>query len=212
MHRLLIIGAGGFGREILAWAQDVPREQRNWEIGGFLDANPAALSDYECKVPIFADPLSYQPIEGDRFVCAIGDPKTKLRICKTLKERGAEFITLVHPSAVIGNRCTLGEGCIMCPGSVLTADVKIHDFVTLNVKASVGHDAIVGEGSTLSGHVDITGFAQVGIGVFLGSHAVVLPKMKVGDYATVGAGSVVVKKVKPGTTVFGVPARQMSGF
>jgi sugar O-acyltransferase (sialic acid O-acetyltransferase NeuD family) len=212
MNRLLIIGAGAFGREVLNWAQDVSLQNQEWEVGGFLDANPAALNGYDCKFPILADPLTYLPCQGDYFICAIGHTATKLYVCRHLKGRGAQFITLIHPAAVIGNRCSIGEGCIFCPGAIVTTDVKISDFVTVNIQASIGHDAVIGEGCTLSGHVDITGFASLGEGVFLGSHAVVLPKAKVGDYAIVGAGSVVLKRVKAGTTVMGVPAKQVAGF
>jgi len=212
MKQLLIVGAGGFGREVLNWAQDIPLKKKDWEVGGFLDANPAALNGYDCNYQILADPMVYQPRKGDCFICAIGHPQKKLRICRHLKECGAEFITLIHPTAIIGNRCSIGEGCIFCPGVILTADVKMSDFVIVNAQSTIGHDAFIGEGCTLSSHVDITGFASLGEGVFLGSHAAVLPKAKVGDYAIIGAGSVVLKKVKPGTTVVGVPAVQIAGF
>lgn len=212
MNRLLIIGAGGFGREVLKWAQDISMQERDWEIGGFLDANLGAFDEYDCNYPIFADPFTYFPRQGDCFICAIGHTTTKLRICRHLEARGAQFTTLIHPTATIGNRCTIGDGCILCPGSIITTDVKIGKYVTVNVQATVGHDAVIGEGCTLSGHVDITGFATLGEGVFVGSHAVVLPKAKVGDYAIIGAGSVVLKRIKSGVTVMGVPAIQIDGF
>ena len=212
MNRLLIIGAGGFGREVINWARDVPIHARDWEVGGFLDANNKALEAYNCEVSILADPMTYLPQSGDRFACAIGHTATKLRVCNHLKMRGAQFVTLTHPTAVIGERCLIGEGCVICPGAIITADVTIADFVTVNAQATIGHDAVVGKGCTLSGHVDVTGFASLGEGVFLGSHAVILPKAQVGDYAIVGAGSVVLKRVKPGATVMGVPAKQIAGF
>jgi serine acetyltransferase len=76
----------------------------------------------------------------------------------------------------------------------------------------VGHDAVIGDGCTISGHCDVTGFASLGEGVFMGTHASVLPRAVVGDSAVIGAGSVVLKKVQPNTTVFGVPAKKISGF
>ncbi len=212
MKRLMIIGAGGFGREVLHWALDVLPQNRNWEVCGFLDADPAVLDVYDCDFPILDDPLNYFPKADDCFICAIGHPSTKLQVCRQLKERGAQFITLIHPTAIIGSRSIIGEGCIFCPGSIITVDVTIGDFVTANLHSTIGHNAVVGQGSTLSGHADVTGFAILGEGVFLGSHAVVLPGAKIGDYAVVGAGSVVLKKVKAGATVMGVPAKQIAGF
>ena len=212
MKRLLIIGAGGFGREVLNWALDILPQNRDWEVGGFLDADPAVLDAYDCRLPILADPLHYSPKEDDCFICAIGHPSTKLRVCRYLKERGAQFITLIHPTAIIGDRCTIGAGCVFCPGAVVTTDVKIGDFVMMNLQSTIGHDAVVADGCTLSPHADVNGFASLGEGVFLGCHAVVLPGATVGDYAIVGAGSVVLKKVKAGVTVMGVPAKQIAGF
>jgi sugar O-acyltransferase (sialic acid O-acetyltransferase NeuD family) len=195
MKRLIIIGAGGFGREMLGWIgqSDFAFEM---EIGGFLDCNPAALHGFAVS-------------RDDCFICAIGDPKTKLRICYGIHKRGGSFISYIHRTAVIGPQCNIGEGCVLCPYSVITTNVALGRFVTLNLAATVGHDAVVGDGTTLSCHCDVTGGATIGTGVFLGSHAVVLPKSSVGDFATVGAGSVVLRKAKAYTTVFGVPAKRV---
>jgi sugar O-acyltransferase (sialic acid O-acetyltransferase NeuD family) len=213
VKRLLIVGAGGFGREILKWLHDIRQNQAaDWEIGGFLDSNPHALDGFNVAHPIIADPLHYQPAPDDRFVCAIGSPTTKLRLCRHLKTQGAQFLTLAHPTAIIGPACTIGEGCLFCPGAIVTGFATLGDFVTLNVYATVGHDARIGDGCTLSGHADVTGFARLGEGVFLGSHAVVLPSASVGDYAIVGASSAVVRSARARTTVMGVPAKQIAGF
>lgn len=212
MKRLLIVGAGGFGREVLSWARDAQSAQGGWQIAGFLDTNPKALEGFPCPAEILGDPLTYQPGDDDLLVCAIGDPATKLQVCRDLQARGGRFPTLIHPTAVIGGDCRIGEGSLLCPGAVITANVTLGDFVMLNVYATVGHDAVIGAGCTLSAHTDVTGNARLGEGVFLGSHAVVLPGAQVGDYAVVGAGSVVLRNVRARTTVVGVPAKQIYGF
>ena len=167
VERLLIIGAGGFGREILGWALDIQPTQQGWEIAGFLDLKPDALSGYSIPFKNFGDPTNYTPNANDRFVCAIADPAQKLQTCRELKRRGAQFVSLIHPSAVVGPNCTIGEGCLLCPGAVLTTNVKLGDFVALNVQATAGHDVIIGDGCTLNAHSDVTGCAQLGEGVFL---------------------------------------------
>jgi len=75
--------------------------------------------------------------------------------------------------------------------------------VTVCSFTGFGHDVEIGSGSTISAHCDITGYAEIGNGVFLHSHVVVLPHRKVGDFACVGAGSVVARDVPPGTCVMG---------
>lgn len=210
MKRLLIVGAGGFGREVLSWCLQTNELGKEWEIGGFLDSNPDALGQHARAFGIIGDPSTYAPANNDLFAIAIGDPKTKLSVCNSLKKRGATFITVIHPTAVIGRDCRIGEGCVFCPGAVLTTNVTLGRFVILNVHATVGHDSVIGEGSTLSAHNDVTGNVVLGEGVFFGTHACVVPGTVVGDYAIVGAGSVVLKEVPAHSTVAGVPARQIS--
>lgn len=208
--RLLIIGAGGFGREILQWAVDIQSQRDvDWEVVGFLDADPEALASFDIEYPVLGNPESWQPTGNDRFICAIGDPVIRLRICRDLQKRGAEFVSLIHPSAIVGSRCQIGTGTILCPGVTVTVDVTIGDFVVLNVRSCVGHDARVGDGCTVNDFCDITGNAVLGEGVFLGSHSSVTPSAKVGDSARVGAGSVVVRRVRAHTTVMGPTAKRI---
>ena len=209
-NRLLIIGAGGFGREVLQWAEDVQNQiEVDWEVAGFLDANSKALEDFEIDLPVLGSPETWQPLPEDRFVCAIGDPTIRLRICRELQNRGAEFVSLVHPSAIVGSRCRIGVGTILCPGVTVTVDATVGDFVILNVRSCVGHDACVGDGCTVNDFCDITGNAKLGEGVFLGSHSSVTPSASVGDFARVGAGSVVVRRVRSRTTVMGPTAKRI---
>lgn len=209
MRNLIIVGAGGFGREVLKYAQDIQAISKDWEIRGFLDDNPNALNGYNYNVSIIASIQDYMPQEGDCFVIGIESPQGKLTFAERLKQRGAQFVSLIHPTVEIGYNVSLGSGCVMCPHSAISCDVKIGDFVTFNAYATIGHDAIIGDGSTISSFGFISGCAKLGKGAYVGVHGCVLPGVRVGDFATVGAGSVVIKNVKPETTVIGVPARKI---
>jgi len=207
-NRLLIAGAGGFGREVLQWALDIEALSPGWRVGGFLDSNPSALDRFGIpQYPILGDPLSYTPAETDVFVCALGDPVRKLAIARALLSKNARFATLVHPTAVVGARNQIGDGCILCPHAVVTTDAVLGRFVTLNLGATVGHDALLGDGCILNPHADVNGAVRLGEGVFMGTQAVALPGAVIGDYAKIGAGAVVLKSVENGMTVVGVPAR-----
>lgn len=209
-RRLLIIGAGGFGREVLQWAQDIQAQTDvDWEVGGFLDGDANALSGFDVGVPIVGDPATYVSQSTDCLVCAIGAPATRLKICRDLQSRGAEFVTLIHPTAYVGARCHIGVGSILCRMVTMTVDVSIGDFVILNCNAGIGHDVRMGHGCTINAFCDITGAATLGDRVFLGSHAVITPATKVGDDARVGAGAVVVRRVRANTTVMGPTAKRL---
>lgn len=208
MKKLFIIGAGGFGRELHGWARQHPDCGTRWELAGFLDDNTEALRAFGDFAPVI--PLRGHRASADAlYLNGLALPEVKRALLPPLLAAGAEFLTFVHPTAKVGERVSFGRGVVLCPGAIVTADVSLGDFVVLNLRATVGHDAVVGAWTTASAHCDITGFVQVGEGVFLGSRASVIPGRHVGAGAKVGAGAVVFANVPPGVTVIGNPARPL---
>lgn len=206
MKSLYIVGAGGFGREVYDWMRDALDLHNEYRFTAFLDDNRAALQDFELKASV--RPLKeYRYKEGDCLICGIGNPQLKYKLCQPLVEAGAEFLTVIHPSAKVGARSEIGMGSVICPQVVITCDVRIGAFVLLNLTTTVGHDARIGDWSTISAHCDITGSVQLGASVFMGSGARVIPEKRVGDSATLGAGAVVIRDISAGCSVFGNPAR-----
>ena len=216
MKRVLIVGAGGFAREVHAWfeAWQMAEASRcdDYRFAGFLDRNPKALEGVVIDAEILGDPATYQPQADEVFVCGLGLPQPKMLCCRGLQRRGAVFLTIVHPTALVGPRCSLGTGCVVCPYVVVTCDVRIGDFAVLNAHSTIGHDARLGHGVTLSGHADVTGHVTLGDEVFLSSHASVIPGVTVPDRVMVGAGSVVVRASESDVTLFGVPAVSIPTF
>lgn len=207
MKRCLVVGAGGCAREVLSWALHI--RQNDWQMAGFLDADPNALAGENFSWPVLGDPGTWMPAADEIFISGLGDPETRLRVCGGLQSRGASFVTVVHPSVIQALNVEIGEGCVIAPNVVISANARIERFTFINIAASIGHDSHTGEGSTISCHCDVMGYVSIGRGCFLGSHSCVLPRKKVGDFAIVGAGSAVVRNVPARTTVMGVPAQNL---
>ena len=207
MKKLIIVGAGGFGREVYAWAKDHPDCGTIWAIAGFLDDDAAALDGYNYPVGVIGSIAAHQQTADELFVCAIGAPLIKKKVCQALLARSATFVSLVHPSVILGENIQLGNGVVLCPRVTLTADISIGDFVAINCHSSVGHDAVIGDWATISGHCDLTGNTRCGTGAFLATGVRIVPSKSVGEFAYVGAGAVVIRSVKDGQKVFGNPAR-----
>lgn len=207
MKNLIIIGAGGFGRELLSYAIDVMEAGNcDWRVKGFLNDDLGALNGFDTGFPILGTIVGHQIEANAVYICALGDGEARLRIGRAFQERGAEFINFIHPTAKIRERVKMGVGNIFCPNSGSNPDVTIGDFVLVNCYSGFAHDCKIGNGCTLSGGCDVTGHCKLGEGVFLGTKAVITPGRRIGDYAKISAGAVVFTHVKPGKTMLGNPA------
>lgn len=206
MLRLLIVGAGGWGREVLSQLQGDADYGKVWTIGGFLDTRAHILNELGCDTPILGDPLSYAPQDGDAFVCAVGLPKGRIKYAQPLLDKNALFIPVLT-KASIGTRVRVGRGCLLCSYVQVSPDVWIGDFANVHTQTVIGHDVHIGDYVQIGAMVFIGGGARIGNLATIHPHATILPGIQVGEGATVGAGAVVVKNVSPGATVFGNPAR-----
>ena len=205
---MYIIGASGFGREVLAWANDIPQTQRDWEPVGFLDDDPEALRAAPTYLKVVGSVWDFSFEANALAVIAIGKPSLKKRIAEHCQGK-VQFATIIHPRAVVGPYCHVGQGCILCPYSVLTTNVVVGDHVLVNLAASLGHDVRIGDFCTINCHADVTGNVVLEEGVYLSSHVSILPSARVEAFAYVGAGSIVLRRVRAGTVVFGAPTKKI---
>lgn len=209
ISNLIIINAGNFGREVHVWARQAIQAGMPWRIKGFLDSRRAILDGFDYGSPILAAPEDYQPHADDVFLCAVGDPEGKRKYATMLEQRGAQFTSLIHPTALVGHNVRIGEGAIICPMTQLSCDIELGRHVMFGTLSSGAHDIRIGSYSQVSGGCQINGYATLGEGVFLGASVTVLPKARVEDWSYAGAGSVILKRVKTRTKVFGNPAVQI---
>lgn len=205
MKDLIIVGAGGFGREALYIAKDINKVEPTWNILGFIDDNQSALDGIPCDYKIIGTISDWQPQPGQYFAMGVASPKAKEALATKLKARGAEFATLISPYARIWDFFKCGEGCVIS-GSI-GDNVTLGNFVHI-AGSMIGQDTVIEDYSTTTGYTNIA-TAHIGKRVFVGSHAAVIGHKKVGDDAMIAAGSIVFNNVKPGTKVMGYPAKKI---
>lgn len=207
MSPFVIVGAGGMGRELLGWIAGCgPDTRQRFQVAAFISEGNDAAS--RCHgLPIVAPDDWTGP--APRFVIAVADPAEKKRIALALEGRGWAAETFIHDSAAVGLAARIGAGTVICPQCRISTDCTIGEHVLVNSGSGIGHDAIVGSYSSLLGAVSVNGNAMVGEGVLLGAGSMIYPRKKVGDWATVGLGSVVLRNVPGGATVFGNPAQRI---
>ncbi len=206
MKNLIIIGARGFGREYYSGCSLRDDYGKEFIIKGFLDDKATALDGFEGYPPILGPVETYEIQEGDVFTCALGDPFYRKKYVDIIRAKGGRFMSIINPRAIIHPNAEIGEGVMIGSFCTISSNVTIGDFTTVQAHCNLGHDATVGDFCALESFCFMGGGASLGDNVTLHTRATILPHMKVEDNATVGAGSVVTRKVKAGTTVFGVPA------
>lgn len=206
VRRILIVGAGGFGREVLHWCRDAWPD-RAALFAGFLSENTDILSGHDCPLPVVSDPATFEPQAGDALVMAIGIPGVRRRVAEDLLARGAEFLTLVHPTAIVAPTATIGTGSVICPGAIVSDSARLGRFGLVNYHASLAHDAAAGDFAVLSPYAALAGSARIADDVFLGLHASVGPSVSIGPRSKVAANSCALADVPGDSLVLGIPGR-----
>ncbi|APE46384.1 acetyltransferase [Delftia sp. HK171] len=210
MKKVYIIGAGGWGREVLVQMRDSLECDSKWTIAGFLDTRPHILDGIDCGAAVVGNPLTHTPRHDEFFVCAIGLPRPRQQFTQPLLGRGGEFIHIRTPyntHGYLSARVHLGTGCFWAARVQISPDVWIGDFANIHSGTIIGHDARIGRYAQIGAMTFIGGGAQIGDFAIVHPNATVTPGVQIGEGATVGAGAVVLKNVAAGATVFGNPAR-----
>jgi sugar O-acyltransferase (sialic acid O-acetyltransferase NeuD family) len=210
-HELLIIGAGGSGREIAAWAGRASWDGRPFRLLGLIDDLDPGREINGLHAWSMAEAAARFPRAC--VVAAVGDARLRERLIGQALRHGLhQAPPLVHPGVELDSHVSLAFGVVICPGSIVTTNVEIGPHVQINVQCSVMHDCTIGAYATLSPGVQLSGTVAIEPYAFMGTGAVTVNgfpgrPLRIGEAAIVGAGAVVTRDVAPGTTVAGVPAR-----
>jgi sugar O-acyltransferase (sialic acid O-acetyltransferase NeuD family) len=205
---LVVVGAGGHGREVLDVAEAVlAARPGSITLLGVVDDGDGPFALLDQRGVRHRGPVAALRDLEATFALGLGDGGQRLALDSVLREWGRAPCSLVHPLASVGTEVTLGPGTLLAAGSRITTNVVTGRHVHLNINASLSHDCTVDDYVTLNPGAVVAGSVHLGAGCTIGAGAVVRQGLSVGAGATVGAGAAVVADVAPGATVVGVPAR-----
>ena len=206
MKNLVIVGAGHLALDVYEMIQNINRDGNLWNIRGFLSDVEIDLTSEGIQEPILGPIHGWNPRADEEYFLAIGDVIAKERIADEMKAGGAKFATLISRRASVSASASVGEGTMIIGNCQIGRKVSIGKFCIIGDSTMAPHSSI-GDYSNTASYANVYQDVTVGSHVQIWSHAVILKDVE--DYAVVGAGSVVVKKVKAGTKVFGCPAKKI---
>lgn len=203
MKDIIIIGASGFGMEVLWLARRLGRN-----ISGFLDDTIEKQGKQIMGVPVLGLIDQCGKYENNEFIIAIGSPRGRESVVSRIQDCAVvEYATLIDPSAIVDKDVSVGEGGIICAGVICTVGIEIGRHTIINLNSTVGHNVKFGDYVTVAPNVSISGNIYLNSLVEVGTGAVLREKLEVGVGTIVGMGSVLTKNVDGNKVVVGNPAR-----
>ena len=207
--RVVIIGAGGHGREIVDILRHQAQVTGSMKVEGFVDGNQALHGKELDGLPVLGDWDWFDTAdrEGLKVICAVGNPQTCRKLVNRAIVSRLEFTSAISPLAHLSPRAHIGKGVVIFPHVIINTGARIGNFITLNIGASVSHDTVVGDFTNINPAVHLAGNVTVGEGCYLGMGTNVIQGCSIGSWSVIGAGAVVIRNVPSHTTAVGVPAK-----
>lgn len=211
---LYIIGAGGFGREVAWLVERINEIESTWNLKGFIDDNTAIHGSLQDDYSVIGGCDYLMNITQEVWVvCAVGSAKIRKKIIEKLKNyANVKFATLIDPSVMRSDRVDIGEGSIICAGTIITVDISIGSHVIINLDCTIGHDDIIHDFVTIYPSVNVSGNVVVGECAELGTGMQIIQGKSIGRESIIGAGAVVIRNIPEKCTAVGSPAKPIKFF
>ena len=210
MRQLLIVGAGGFGREVVETVRAINSVSPTWELLGFLDDRPDLQGREIDGTPVIGTTEAVGRFQEAQVVVSTGNPRnyfSRKRLVSRLNLPPSRYATLIHPLAAVPRSVEIGPGSVLLANVVATTRARVGAHVAIMPTVVLTHDDVVGDFVTIGAGTRFAGMVTVGEGAYIGAGVSVRETISVGAWALVGMGAVVIDPVPPGEVWAGVPAR-----
>jgi sugar O-acyltransferase (sialic acid O-acetyltransferase NeuD family) len=207
--RVVIIGAGGHGKEVADILNHQARVTKELSVWGFVDDRQTMHGSMVDGLPVLGDWRWFEGVDRREVavICAVGTPQVCLQLVQKAKELDLAFASAISPLALISPHAKLGEGVTIFPHAIVNTGACINSHTILNVGATVSHDTVVGSYANINPGVHLAGNVTVGEGCYIGMGANVIQGRTIGNWSVIGAGAVVVRDIPSSVTAVGVPAK-----
>ncbi|MCC7531265.1 MAG: acetyltransferase [Candidatus Melainabacteria bacterium] len=200
---LLVLGTRPFSQEIADVASEVP----GYSIAGFVEN----LDKSRCKIQFEEGPIFWiddidNMVETHEAICGIGTT-FRFKFTDQVAAKGMKFATVIHPTARVSSKSTMGQGSLVSVQSVIAAYTTLGEHVLINRGVIVGHHTSIGNFSSVMMGARVAGDTRIGQCTYIGLGAIVKNGVTIGDHCIVGAGAVVTKDLPDNVMAYGIPAR-----
>lgn len=208
-EKIVIIGAGGFAREVLDIFDACNKAGKDYEVLGFIvEPQYGSPGTSVNNKPILGDfGWIAQHAEEVYSICGVGTPSMRMRLVRSAQEVGGRFSNVVHPSAILTKWVNFEQGVVIAAGCILTNQIQLGSHVHINLGCTIGHDARLEDFVTLAPGVHISGKVTLSTGAYVGTGANIVEGINVGEWSIIGAGTTIIRNVPPNATVVGVPGK-----
>lgn len=205
---MLVIGAGGFAKEIL---EIVHQNNELDNLCFYDDVNIDAPQKLYNKFPVLKsidEVEEYFKTVDNRFTIGIGNPFLRYKLFEKFSKVNGKLTSVISKFSEIGDYgVSIGDGCNILGGVKISNDVKIGKGTMIYYNSVITHDVEIGDFVEISPNVNVLGKAKIGNKTHIATGAIIFPDLKIGDNVIVGAGSIVTKNLPNNCTVIGSPAK-----
>lgn len=210
MKDLVIIGAGDFGREIVNIVFRINQQQPTWHILGFVDDAPTKQNTLIDGFPVLGNSQWLQEYSQEVYaICSLGRSQSRKQAIERFSSPLIHWATLIDPAAQLYHDACVGNGSVICGGSILAINVHVGNHVLVNLNCTLGHDDVVNDYCVINPGVNVSGNVLINECVDLGTGSKIIQGHSIFQNTIIGAGAVVIQDITVPGTYVGVPTKKV---